>query len=518
MQTQDNRHGPTFSHPASLQFPSSSRSNLVIDSLKPKSVRWVRILFFLIIGVLFLLTFSISDGVVQYPFVHSNFCPDEKYDGNDYCRKGFVLNTTSQDYFPSFAVFPRRMSKKNQFFTIDVEPLLKSRALSGISKLDLKLEYATKVFELQEDKLTMKELLHEGPPHNINFKCAMEDGLAVCEKKTLVEMDQIHHENYLIVIKVKNAEQLQYKVKTFLAHVNTIDKDATNFLLVLRHFCLCISIGFAIYYWLNLRTMGQEKLVFEQKYIRVLGILLLLFNNPIYASPILHPNFMSAVLSPISTITFVCALLLFWISALQRVYRESTQVKYSALSFTKLVYIFFLWLSSSVGYYFWKREYWKDPSFILPHEYEEIFTAFKMTIVLLFGIGLVWISYKSIQILRIYKNLSQRDKIFFTFSCSFIFCILIFMLTGSIDVYNLNGTKILLPFSLTNIYIWFLQALYSPSGKRFEASVSSIRLAKKVQEYEMFDGSSENKDEYADDEEVGNPNGFSFSLVIKTSK
>jgi len=34
----------------------------------------------------------------------------------------------------------------------------------------------------------------------------------------------------------------------------------------------------------------------------------------------------------------------------------------------------------------------------------------------------------------------------------------------------------------------------------------------------MFDGSSENKDEYADDEEVGNPNEFSFSLVIKTSK
>jgi len=33
-------------------------------------------------------------------------------------------------------------------------------------------------------------------------------------------MDQIHHENYLIVIEVKNAEQLQDKVKTFLAHVS----------------------------------------------------------------------------------------------------------------------------------------------------------------------------------------------------------------------------------------------------------------------------------------------------------
>jgi len=86
--------------------------------------------------------------------------------------------------------------------------------------------------------------------------------------------------------------------------------------------------------------MRKEKLVFEQKYIRVLGILLLLFNDPIYASTILHPTLASAVFSSMFIITFVCGLLLFWIAAFQRVYRESTQVKSKALSLTKLVYIF----------------------------------------------------------------------------------------------------------------------------------------------------------------------------------
>ncbi len=52
------------------------------------------------------------------------------------------------------------------------------------------------------------------------------------------------------------------------------------------------------------------------------------------------------------------------------------------------------------------------------------------------------------------------------------------MLTGEIDAYNLNGTKILLPLSLSNFYIWFLQTLYSPSGKELEGSEAPIRVAK----------------------------------------
>jgi len=207
--------------------------------------------------------------------------------------------------------------------------------------------------------------------------------------------------------------------------VNYIDENATNFLLVLRHFCLCISIGFGIYYWLNLRTMGQEKFSFEQKYIRVLGILLLLFNNPIYASKILHPNIASAVFSSISAITFVCGLLLFWITTFQRIYKENIQVKAKVLSLTKLAFIFAIWLFSSAGYYFWKREYWKDPSFILNHEYEQIFTAFKISMMTLFGIALAWILYQSACILRIYQNLNQRDSVFFSFTCYFILSILL---------------------------------------------------------------------------------------------
>jgi len=70
----------------------------------------------------------------------------------------------------------------------------------------------------------------------------------------------------------------------------TVSADYTSFLLALRYTCLGLSIVVAIHYWYQLRKMRGEKLVFEQKYIRVLGFLLILFNDPILASTILHPT------------------------------------------------------------------------------------------------------------------------------------------------------------------------------------------------------------------------------------
>jgi len=52
------------------------------------------------------------------------------------------------------------------------------------------------------------------------------------------------------------------------------------------------------------------------------------------------------------------------------------------------------------------------------------------------------------------------------------------MFTGTINVYNLNGSKILLLFGITNLYVWFLQVIYSPYGKGFEGSESPISLAR----------------------------------------
>jgi len=125
-----------------------------------------------------------------------------------------------------------------------------------------------------------------------------------CDNRTLVYVNQIKHSGYLFLFDVKNADDLHEDgIETFNAYVKNINEfflkllkvtkvnpEYTDFLLALRYVCLAISIIFVLYYWRSLRQMRGEKLVFEQKFIRVLGILLILFNDPICASTILSPT------------------------------------------------------------------------------------------------------------------------------------------------------------------------------------------------------------------------------------
>ena len=100
------------------------------------------------------------------------------------------------------------------------------------------------------------------------------------------------------------------------------------------------------------------------------------------------------------------------------------------------------------------------------------------------------------------------------------------MFSGTINVYNLNGTKVILLFGITNLYVWFLQIMYSPSGKGFEGSDKPISLAqyiffalreilkgynREMQGYEMLDENTENRGEYGD-EEVHNPDQIMFQF------
>ena len=52
------------------------------------------------------------------------------------------------------------------------------------------------------------------------------------------------------------------------------------------------------------------------------------------------------------------------------------------------------------------------------------------------------------------------------------------MFTGSLTIYNQNGSRILLLIGILNIYIWFLQYLYSPSRE-------GLREQKELQMIEM---------------------------------
>jgi len=474
MQTQNNSH---------------NLSRLNIDNIKPKWVTCIWLFFFALMAILFLLVLAVPESIYISP-QERFICPDD-VQSSEYCHKKFDINPDSPNFSDKFPVFVKGVSNRNQFIIVTLEPVKNAAKIK--SKFELDIEFQLSVYELQGYKEDSDDPLYEGPTHEISTHCSHSDDVR-CDNRTLVYVNQIKHSGYLFLFDVKNAEDLHEDgIETFNAYVTKVNPEYTDFLLALRYVCLAISIIFVLYYWRSLRQMRGEKLVFEQKFIRVLGILLILFNDPICASTILSPTLASAVISSMFVITFVCALLLFWIAAFQRIYRDNNQVHTKALSWPKLVYIALLWLFSVVAYCILSREYLNDPSFDFNDEYDTAFTAFKVIMIILLGVGLAWMFFGFAQILKRYNDLIWRHKIFFSFSCYFIFCYFVFMFTGSINVYNLNGTKVMLVFGITNIYIWFLQILYSPYGKGAEGPADRpMSLAEGIKEFQGYEVLDEN--------------------------
>lgn len=463
------------------QDTTPNLARLRIDNIKPKWVTCVWLIFFVLLGFLFLLTLAVPESILTYKYNDTLKELDTDIN-NPYYDITFDSNDTNNTYLP---VFLLDSNPKNQFLLIDVNPRLAS---DSSPRNTLTISFIFDAYEISKRTYELTDHIFGPLNHTIKIKCDENDH--ECDNRTMVYLNELDNENYMLLLNFSSDTMQSFRdngVITLDVYVTKINEKYTDFLLALRYLCLGLSIIFLVIYWRNLRKMKGERIVYEQKFIRVLAVLLIFFNDPIYAATVLKPTLASAVFSSFFLITFVCALLLFWISSFERIYRENNQVKSRILTWQKGVYIFFLWLFSVVAYIILSREYLNDPTFDFNDEYHDEFKAFKILMIIFIAIGLGWMFFAFLQILRKYNTIIWRHKMLFSFSTYFIFCYFVFMFTGTMSVYNLNGTKVMLLFGITNVYIWFLTILYAPAGKGFEGSDQPISLRDHIREFNSYE-------------------------------
>lgn len=70
----------------------------------------------------------------------------------------------------------------------------------------------------------------------------------------------------------------------------TINPEYSKFLLGIRYAFVIISIIANLFYVRRIKMIPYSDLVIEQKLIFVMGILLILFNDPFAGATVLYPN------------------------------------------------------------------------------------------------------------------------------------------------------------------------------------------------------------------------------------
>lgn len=102
---------------------------------------------------------------------------------------------------------------------------------------------------------------------------------------------------------------------------------------------------------------------------------------------------------------------------------------------------------------------------LVPNSFLNKFKAAQFIIILTILIGFIYIVYRYLKVCMSGETKLWRNNIFMVFSCMFILALFIIIATNSLILFNYKGSSILLVYGLINIYVYYLQYMYSITGE-----------------------------------------------------
>ena len=92
-----------------------------------------------------------------------------------------------------------------------------------------------------------------------------------------------------------------------------MNKDFTKFSLTIRYTFLAFSIVAGIIYLIFFLKVPKELRTFEHKYIMLLSVLLVFFNDPFYYLTTYQASKFFAIFSVFTVVSYMSCLLVFWL-------------------------------------------------------------------------------------------------------------------------------------------------------------------------------------------------------------
>jgi hypothetical protein len=89
------------------------------------------------------------------------------------------------------------------------------------------------------------------------------------------------------------------------------------------------------------------------------------------------------------------------------------------------------------------------------------FTVLYAVVVFLYASGLLYVVVQTIRTCTLLEKLMYRSTVYMFFSLVFMLLMLVIIVTNGISIYNFDGSGILYLYVLMNIYVYYLQYMYT---------------------------------------------------------
>ena len=309
-----------------------------------------------------------------------------------------------------------------------------------------------------------------------------------CNTIIIMHLGYLPDSVYLVNASFLGFDHYSYTIKDLKFTWATYNSAFTQLELVFRFLFFLLTIGVLIFFVHSLHKYPVLDWSMEQRWVVILLILLLLYNNPLFPLTLSSSPLFAGILDSIFQSTFLFSLLMFWLCALHGL--RQTKRHLVRFYLPKFTLVFTMWLSALTMEITQQFNEVRDPTYSF-----QINTAHYYRFRMLFFL-LLFIYTKYIGFLIVKAFIELRSMQFIQTRLKFItgFMIIIILLCVSI-VYSKFGfgilednfvsrmytsydsaTQFISFYALLNLYLYIMVYVYTPCAGREVSSENNNKL------------------------------------------
>eukprot|EP00117_Sycon_ciliatum_P004242 scpid67821/ scgid8704/ Transmembrane protein 181 len=293
-----------------------------------------------------------------------------------------------------------------------------------------------------------------------------------CEPFVLLHVGSVDHTRYEVEFAIEEANHPE-SIQNMTFEWQFFSPEFTQMEIWCQFVYIIFTFITAFQFMRSVRPFSIRDWCLEQKWISVLLVLLILFNNPLYPLHFLvNQMWGERFFEVLFRSTFVCAMLLFWLCNLHAV--NVSPRKLTTFYLPKVIVVGLVWLASLTLLAWEEFNLLSDPSYQL-HLDTDSFQAWKIVFYVSIGAYLFYLAYALFRAFGAQSPIDIRLKFFTSLMAIVVItsCTIMFVRFGTETLQpnfmssyspNIRNTaEFLVLIGVFNYYIYTMAYVYSPS-------------------------------------------------------
>jgi len=424
------------------------------DTSKRSTIIWI-----ILLGLGALIGFAgySSPPALQIQNNSVKSCPQDVYKKLDYkCGEFDAANN------PVLFMEVENLQKSNHFLALQALPIIAKEATSD--NFVFNLEVSSFVVGPTQN---IVKILSQKVVKKVTFECPNVSGQRACAPQTFEEVMGVTDSHYIFVVNILNANLIrESKVEDIRLAFVTFSPAFEDYLVYFKWALFILAIITVLLYQIKTSGLSSDILTPQHSHIKLMGVILIFFNEPFIKYTALAGEFMFTSITVIVIAAQTAVLTLFWFGFLHSASSDDDENKRTR-GWIKLV-AFLHFIMSAISYGVLASDQLENPFTNLFEDPAPILTICRGYLYAFLAFTTIYSLAKLFKIVPRISELSWRNSNVLVFSFCYVLCYIFFMVTGNLQATSLRSVRVIFLYGITTLYTVILQVMYLPVSDEVE--------------------------------------------------